>query len=86
MSAEDFYECMLYDQMEPFGGPRGDLQAGVIASVIANVNRDPKKKTKPWSPVDFMLFTEKPGPEKQSPKAFRDALMAIATHKPRKKK
>lgn len=39
--------------MEPRGEERADLRAGIIASTIANANRDPKK-TKPFKPGDFM--------------------------------
>jgi hypothetical protein len=42
-----------YAQIEPFGEERSDLRAGIVASVIANVNRDPKKG-KAFNPQDFM--------------------------------
>lgn len=32
----------------------GDLHAGIIASTVANCNRDPKRKKEPFSPRDFM--------------------------------
>jgi len=31
-----------------------DFRAAIIASIIANVNRDPKKKPTPYKPQDFM--------------------------------
>ncbi|HEY8766051.1 MAG TPA: hypothetical protein VIP09_02115 [Dehalococcoidia bacterium] len=31
-----------------------DLRSGIVASVIANVNRDPKQRSEPYSPQDFM--------------------------------
>lgn len=40
--------------MEPFGGERGDFQAGVIASTIAQVNTG--RRGKQWRPEDFMYF------------------------------
>lgn len=40
--------------MEPFGEERADLRAGIIASTIANANRDPKRRRKPYKPEDFM--------------------------------
>lgn len=43
-----------YYELEPWGEVRGDLRAGIVASVIANVNRDPKKKGQPFKPTDFM--------------------------------
>jgi len=33
---------------------RQDFRAALICSVIANVNRDPKKRSKPYQPKDFM--------------------------------
>lgn len=47
-------EWMAFYQMEPFGAERGDLQAGIVAATVANVNRDPKKQKKPYSAQDFM--------------------------------
>lgn len=58
MPPADFYECMAYDQMEPFGDMRGDLQAGIIASTIANFAGKISKKE--VNPSDFMPFLVKP--------------------------
>ena len=44
--------------LEPFGEKIDDLRAGIISSVIANVNRDPEKKPEPFSPSDFMINYE----------------------------
>lgn len=53
MSWEQFRGWLAYSQIEPFGEERGDLRAGIVASVIANVNRDPKKG-KAFQAKDFM--------------------------------
>lgn len=53
MPAQDFFEFMLFERMEPFGDRRHDLQAGIIAATIANVNRG--KDTEAYVPSDFML-------------------------------
>jgi len=45
---------MAYFKLEPFGEDRADLRAGIIASTIANVHRDSKKRRKPYTPQDFM--------------------------------
>lgn len=47
-------EWMAYAALEPFGEARADLRMGILASVIANTQRDPKKKREPWRPEDFM--------------------------------
>jgi hypothetical protein len=50
---------MAYASIEPFGEERADVRAGIIASVIANVNRDRKKRPEPFSVQDFMPFIER---------------------------
>jgi hypothetical protein len=46
-----------------------DFRVGLICSVIANVNRDPKKKSKAYQPQDFMPRGKK-YPKKQTPEEF----------------
>lgn len=53
MSWEQFSEWQEYYTLEPFGEERDDLRAGTIASVIANVNRDPRRGVA-FKPSDFM--------------------------------
>lgn len=48
-------EWWYYDQLDPFGGVRGDVQAGVIASTLANINRDTKRKPDPFTVQDFVV-------------------------------
>lgn len=43
-------------QIEPEPEWRADARAANICSTIANVNRDPKKKSEPFQPKDFMMF------------------------------
>jgi hypothetical protein len=52
MSSRQLTEWIAYAKLEPFGEERADLRAGIVASVIANANRDPKRK--PYKPEDFM--------------------------------
>ena len=52
MSSTEFLEWSVFYSMEPFGDERGDLQAGIIASTVANANRG--KNSKPYSPKDFI--------------------------------
>lgn len=51
MPIEDFEECFLYDQIEPLGDLRGDLQAGIIAATIANFSGKVKSAV---GPAEFM--------------------------------
>jgi hypothetical protein len=53
IDSREFTEWMAYWNVEPFGPEREDQRAGEIAAVIANVNRDPKTKSEPWTAVDF---------------------------------
>ena len=65
MTSRELTEWMAFYQLEPFGPERGDLQAGIVASVVANANRDSKKQKKPFTPQDFMPEFEGPVLEKE---------------------
>jgi len=67
---------MAFYGIEPFGGVRGDLQAGVIASTIANVNKG--KRGKAFTPGDFMPLMKKP---KQSEDEMINIMNAMARGK-----
>ncbi len=45
---------MAFYRIEPFGERRADLRAAIVAALIANVNRDPKKQREPFTVDDFM--------------------------------
>ena len=44
-----------------------DFRSALICAVIANVNRNPKKRHSPFKPSDFMPRREEQEPEKQFP-------------------
>lgn len=54
MSAAEFGEWYAMYLREPWGEYAADLRAGIVASTIANVNRDPKHRKEAWIPSDFM--------------------------------
>lgn len=54
MSWRQYSAWQAYANVEPFGEERADLRAGIVASLIANVNRDTTQKPTPFSAVDFM--------------------------------
>lgn len=56
LSAQEFAMWCAFDRIEPIGALRGDVQAGVIASTVANVNRG--KNTRAYTPADFMLYSK----------------------------
>lgn len=47
-------EWMAYAAIEPFGEERADLRNAMLMSLIANVNRDEKKRSDPFTPAEFM--------------------------------
>ena len=67
MSGEDWLAWQHYYSLEPWGEERADLRAGMIAAVIAETNRDKKKRHKPYTPADFMPDFDKPPPQPQTP-------------------
>jgi len=42
--------------IEPWSEERADRRAGIVASVVANVNRDPKRTPAPFKADDFMPY------------------------------
>lgn len=52
MSAGELTYWQAYSSIEPFGEERADLRMGILASLIANVNR--KKGSKAYKPEQFM--------------------------------
>jgi hypothetical protein len=53
ISSRELSEWMAYYRLEPFGQVRGDLQAGIVASVMANAWGE--KRAKSLRPTDFVL-------------------------------
>lgn len=54
IDSQELSEWMAFYTLEPWGTEVEDLRAGIVASTIANANRDPKKQRKPFKPQDFM--------------------------------
>lgn len=54
MGHAEFVEWLAYYQAEPFGGVRSDMQTAVVAALIANANRNPKKRKQPFKPAEFL--------------------------------
>lgn len=66
IDSRELSEWLAFFSMEPWGTETEDLRAGVIASTIANVNRDKKKQAKPYKPADFVPKREQPIQKEQS--------------------
>jgi hypothetical protein len=54
LSSRQLAEWLAFFRLEPWGEERADLRAGIVASTVANVHRDGKKRRKPYSPEEFM--------------------------------
>ena len=61
MRPHEFGEWIAYAHVSPWGEQRADLRSAIVASVIANVNRDSRRRPAPFKPADFMPFDEGPG-------------------------
>lgn len=73
-TSAELVEWLAFYEREPFGPERGDLQAGIVAATVANVNRDAKRQRKPYSAQDFMPAFGRGGEgvkERPSPEALR---------------
>jgi len=56
MSSTEFLQYQILYTIDPWGSARGDLQAGVVASTIANtVPRKKGSAGRRWKPADFVL-------------------------------
>ena len=58
IDSREFAEWLAFDRVEPQGEFRADLRAGIIAAVIANVNRG--RGTPAFKPADFMPDFDQP--------------------------
>lgn len=80
ISSAEFAEWMAYAELEPFGQGREDVRAGVIASLIANVNRDADKRSTPFEPFDFFPNLGEgaaPVQEEKTPEELRGIMQMI---------
>lgn len=54
MTWRQYLGWILYASEEPFGEERADLRSAIVAAVVANANRDSRRRPRPFSPRDFM--------------------------------
>lgn len=80
ISSRELAEWQAYDQIDPIGEARADLRAGIVASTVANVNRDPKKRTRPYKPADFMPDFDKAEREPDWQRMLQQAMMINAAY------
>jgi len=70
MGWKGFLEWMAFTSTEPLGDRRMDALFAMLCAVLANINRDPKRRSKAFEPKDFMpQWGGPPAPtRKQTPK------------------
>lgn len=54
ISSKELSEWALYSELEPFGEKREDLRFAMLMMLIAEINRNPKKRKKPYKISDFL--------------------------------
>ncbi|MFZ5816303.1 MAG: phage tail assembly protein T [Bacillota bacterium] len=70
---------MAYYRLEPWGTGVEDLRAGIVASTVANANRDPKRRRRPFAPQDFMPTWDRGEAREQSPEEQFRIIQALHT-------
>jgi len=66
ISSYELSEWREYYKLEPFGENTQIIQNGIIATILAESNRDRKKRKKPFTLEDFVPTFDKPEKEKQN--------------------
>lgn len=54
MSSTQLLEWMAFYNLEPFGYQADRGLTAQICAVLAEINRDPKKRSEPFTPADFL--------------------------------
>ena len=73
IDSKELSEWMAYYELEPFGHVRTDLNAGIIAATIANVNRG--KQGQAYRPADFMPYMENGQQSENDMKAILNSMV-----------
>ncbi len=68
---------MAYWQLEPFGSQFREYLAALVASVVAEVNRNRKKRGKAFGPDDFMQEWGKEPERAQTPQDMFEFVKAF---------
>lgn len=55
ISSQEFTEYLAYFTIEPYPEERADINAAMIACLLANAYRDPKTKPRPFELRDFRI-------------------------------
>ena len=58
MSHSQLLAWLHFHRIEPWHEERADLHSAQLLSMLANVNRNPKKRRRPYSADDFLIRWE----------------------------
>jgi len=83
LTSRQLTEWMAFYRLEPFGERRADLRMAILAALIANVNRDPKKHREPFTVDDFMPKFEPIAEPQQSQSWQQQKAMLQSLFKPK---
>ena len=74
ISAAELTDWLAFERIAgPLGPDRADVQAGIVASTIANVNRG--KRGRKYKPADFIPQWSRPGA--RTPQQMRTKLIEL---------
>lgn len=70
-------EWEAYFKLEPLGEQRADMRMARLAALLANIHRNPKKRSRVFEEKEF-VFEFSPKKKKQTVEEMRQALMLMA--------
>lgn len=77
MQWDQFIDWMAFASIEPFDEGRADLRSASICAMLANINRNPKKRPQPFVPNDFLLIYDEEDLKQKRPKQSLEQMKAI---------
>jgi len=76
IDSRELSEWAAFYSLEPFGYFRSDMQAGIVASTIANCNRT--KNSRSFKPMDFMPFNNHNERKVMTGQDIKNVMMGLA--------
>lgn len=76
-SSSELTDWQAYESIEPFPAERTEVMLAQIAQIVANSNRDPKKRREPYPLADFLPFRDAPEPVELSPEEVSEKVLGI---------
>lgn len=89
LSGQQLAEWEAFLQIEPLEGDKTEFMLAQLCSIVANVNRDSKKRPQPFEVKDFMLQLDPKPKKRMSQDELKEAVLGLASAfgaKPSKKK